>query len=529
MKRNKWEYMRELLFPCLLLSITTGAVTGIVICLFKLSTSYVIKLSLIIYSSVRGNPLFLPLLVLGASTVGLISALILKYNKNSRGGGIPTSVAILRGLINFKWAKCLLGLFFSSLLTFFGGVPLGTEGPSVQMGTAIGRGTVELSGKKNRGWDRYIMTGGACGGFAVATGAPLSGIIFAFEEVHRRFSPLLFMTVAISVSVAEAVMHLLSVLTGVSPYLFEINPVASLPLNYLWIAMLIGVVCGIVVIAFTHLYSAVGDFVKKTLKTIPFTVKMVLTFAIVGVLGFASNELIGSGHELIQLLMEGYGVWYILLICFCVRAIILMFANHIGVSGGIFVPTLTFGAIIGALFSQLMTWVGILPKEYFIVPVIIGMAAFLAAASRIPITATAFSIEALGGITNSLPIIVGVTLAFLIIEIWGIPSLQDMVISEKTLIYNEGKTSTTVDEYVRVMPNSFAHGKEVKNILWPPLCTVISIKKSQKNDTYHGSGLIEAGDVLLLHYQTYDIDATHKALDAIVGTQPSENGISDCN
>ncbi len=523
MTHHKKRAMHHWLFPCLAFSLLTGVLTGIVIYLFKICAGWVVKASLALYSFVREHPIWLPCLLLGAALLGLLSAIFLKHNKNSRGGGIPTSVAILRGLIDFHWAKNLFGLFLSSLLTFLGGVPLGTEGPSVQMGTAIGRGAIRLFGKKHTAWDRYIMTGGACGGFAVATGAPLSGILFAFEEAHRRFSPLLFMTVSMTVSAATATTRLLCDWTNVSPYLFDFSLQAVLPLRYLWVAEFVGILCGLIAIIFTRVYGKIGTLVQETLQKIPFTAKIVCTFAIVGLLGFLSADFIGSGHDLIHALTQEHGVWYMLLLCFGVRALLLMFANHAGVSGGIFVPTLAFGALIGALCSQIAVRVGFLPPAYFALPLLIGMAAFLAASSRTPITAIAFALEALGGSTNTLPIAVGVMLAFLIIEISGVPFLQDRVIEQKIRHYNKGKISTVVDTFVTVQPEAFAQGKEVRNILWPPTCTVLSVKKPQSPDATHHIGIIEAGDLLHIHYQTYDPPKTLVNIEAIVGTQASND------
>ena len=45
------------------------------------------------------------------------------------------------------------------------------------IGTSLGRGVSRI-GKKNKAWDRYIMTSGACSGFTVATSSPISGIFF---------------------------------------------------------------------------------------------------------------------------------------------------------------------------------------------------------------------------------------------------------------------------------------------------------------------------------------------------------------
>ena len=81
--------------------------------------------------------------------MGIVSFSVIHYIPSCRGGGIPTAVAILRGHIPFEWMTTLVGMFSSSIITFGIGVPLGNEGPSVQMGTAIGRGSVFTLAKKH--------------------------------------------------------------------------------------------------------------------------------------------------------------------------------------------------------------------------------------------------------------------------------------------------------------------------------------------------------------------------------------------
>ncbi len=521
MNHQKRTYAKNIFFPCFVFSLIAGGATGGIIFLFKLCAGYVLDLSAGIYTAVREHPVWLPALVGGAAVVGLLAALLLHYARDCRGGGIPTSVAILRGLTDFHWVKSLFGLFVSALLSFLGGVPLGNEGPSVQMGTAIGRGTVRLFTKKNAAWDRYIMTGGACAGFAVATGAPLSGILFAFEEAHRRFSPMLFLSAAMTVSAATGVMHLLCGVSGVSPYLLDLQPAAALPLRYIWLAAVVGLVCGLCAILFMKVYAAVGTLLTRQLQKLPFTAKVILIFVLVAVSGFALKEVIGTGHDIVEQLLHGPMVWYLLLLVFCLRAAFLILANQAGISGGLFVPTLAFGALLGSLCGNVAVQTGLLPKDYYIVPVLIGMTAFLAATSRTPITAIAFALEALAGLTNILPITVGVTLAFLAIETWDIPSLHETVIAKRVASYTADKTATVVDRFVQVMPDAFAVGKEVRDILWPPTCTVLSIKRpAQKEEAPH-AGDIQAEDILELHYQTYEPAITLAAIEAIVGPQPA--------
>ncbi len=519
MNSKKLSYIKNTLFPSFVFSLITGFLTGAVIFLFKICSSLVTRVSADIYGYVRENPVWLPCLILGTAVLGLGSALLLKNAKECRGGGIPTSVAILRGLIEFRFLKNILVLFASSLISFFGGIPLGNEGPSVQMGTAIGRGTVTLFGKQHKAWDRYTMTGGACGGFAVATGAPLSGILFAFEEAHRRFSPLLFITASVSVASATLTMRALCNLSNTSSYMFHFLENDTLPLRYIWIAAAVGIVCGLLAIVFTRLYGIIGNFLNTKLGAIPFTAKIIIIFVLVGLLGFASSGLIGSGHDIIEALATGGGAWYLLIIYLCIRALVLIISNRSGITGGMFVPTLTFGAIIGALISKTFSAAELLPKEYFVIPIIIGMASFLSASARTPITAIAFAIEALSAQVNILAVSIGVILAFLIIEIWGVTSLNDTVINQKLTELNKEKASTVVDCFVRVRANSFAEGKEVRDILWPPTCTVLSIKKGSQNGAQSHGGIMNEGDILHIHYQTYNNSYTFAVIEDIVGIQ----------
>ncbi len=525
MMHNKKHYIKSILIPCFFFSAVTGLATGALIFVFRIASSLAVKLSAQMYGFVREQPTLLPLLVLAVTAVGAVAAFILNHTKNCRGGGIPTSVAIIRGLIEFRWLKSVFYLFASALLSFIGGVPLGTEGPSVQMGTALGRGTVRIFGKKHKAWDRYIMTGGACGGFAAATGAALTGILFSVEEAHRRFSPLIFMTAAMTVTFSTAAMHSLCDIAGISPYMFELELDSALPLKYIWIAAIIGIACGFFAVAFTKLYLFIGDFLSRTLKRIPFSVKVISVFALVSLLGFLSDGFIGSGHDIIHTVMDGYGIWYMLLIFLCVRSLMLMLANRVGVSGGIFLPSLAVGALIGALISKLAVLLGVLPREYFAIAVIIGMSAFLAASARTPITAVCFAFEALCGIHNSLHIVAGVTLAYLVIELCDVTSLHDAVINKKLESFNDGKASTVVDIYVTVMPESFAVGKEVRDVLWPHTCTVLSLERHQTQLCREADQMCE-GDLLHIHYQTYETDTTYEAIEAIVGYQPESPRMS---
>ena len=197
---NKYKnYFINLIFPAVIFGSVTGILTAVVITLYKLCAKHVIAASEAGYHFLRENLLWvLPVLAVLVG-VSFLFAYIYRRVPNLKGGGIPTSIGMLRGILLCRWESNLVGLFFMSLTSFLIGVPLGNEGPSVQMGAALGRGSVRTLAKKHRAWNRYSMTGGACAGFSIATGAPISGVLFAIEEAHQRVSPMILVVAATSV------------------------------------------------------------------------------------------------------------------------------------------------------------------------------------------------------------------------------------------------------------------------------------------------------------------------------------------
>ena len=515
MKQDRLTYLNNILFPCVVFSAVTGVVTGGLIFLFRWAVSWVATWSSEGYAWVRSNPKWFILIVFFALVLGGISWIFWRFLPDGRGGGIPASIGWVRGILSFRWISVLISTFFSSLVTYLGGIPLGTEGPSVQMGTAVGKGTVRLLGRRHPAWDRYVMTGGAGAGFAAATGAPLTGILFAFEEAHQRFSPMLLMVSSMTTISASLTSKGLFSLTETSWDLFSFSSGETLPLRYSWAPLLAGMVCGLFAFIFTKGYDWVERLLRK--GKIPSVLRICLLFVFVAVVGFFLGETTGSGHDLIESVFHGHGVWYLLLAFLLIRALVLLFANNLGVTGGLFIPSLAFGALLGALCARGMIFLGILPEAYFSVMVMVGMCAFLGASARTPLMAIAFSMEALSGINNVLPVVLGVCFAYVVIELTGAECFVDTVLFQKIRTASHGKTEISVEEKFTVQPHSFVIGKEVRDILWPPRCQVLSIDRNHA--AAHGGATLSQGDVLHLHYQTVSPEETYGEIEALLGAQ----------
>ena len=136
----------------------------------------------------------------------------------------------MRGVLPFKWFETLVGTLFGSFISFFAGLPLGSEGPAVLIGTSI-EGMCDGISRSKSAWGRYIMTGGAGAGFAVATGAPLTAMLFTLEEIHKKFTQMLVLIVSASVFSATYVNRFLCELFDVRYTLFEMDNLSEFSLS----------------------------------------------------------------------------------------------------------------------------------------------------------------------------------------------------------------------------------------------------------------------------------------------------------
>lgn len=505
------------ILPFLGFSILTGFLSALFGMAFKLGAEWAIHLSADVYTAVGKAPLWSALLVLGVAGLGLVSGCILSRAQSCKGGGIPSSVAAVRGIVDFKWLQSILILPFSALITFLSGLPLGTEGPCVQMGTAIGDGVMQrISPKKHRPWRRYVMTGGGAAGFSIATAAPISAIAFSLEELQKCFSPLLLAGVSVAVMSSQVTAQILTFFGIPSGKLFHLQDLSVLPAKLLFIPLLIGILCGLGSVGFTRFYHCVEKTVHIILsKRSPMIVFPIL-FVATALVGLCLGDVLGTGHGLVDKLFQPQTPWYLLILIFLLRAIFMMVANTAGVTGGVFLPTLAFGAILGSLCAEALTAMGLLEQQQYLLTVVLGITAFLGATSRIPLTACIFAVEALGGINNALAIVITATVAYLIAELSGVEDFTDAVIEAKERSIRKGAKAQVVETTVTVSENAFVDGKKPGDILWPHSCVVVSVEHPQER---HHSEVLQSGDTITLRYETYDPAATAKELAALTGSQ----------
>ena len=520
-KLNKYKsYIMNLLAPALVFGFITGVVTSVIVCFYKFCANHVIEISSLAYEYLRKHAYFVPLIIIGVFGLSVLLAYIYKKTPNIKGGGIPTSVGILRGIITFKWLRTLVGVFALSLTTFLFGVPLGNEGPSVQMGTAVGRGSVYTLAKKHRAWDRYSMTGGACAGFAVATGAPISGILFSVEEAHQRITPNIIIVASSSVLFANITTKLLCPIFGIREHLFDILDLPGLELKDYWLPLVIGIAVGLFSVLFLYYYRVLDKLHDKVLAKVPHSVKMFAIYTVTIIVGLVSFAFISTGHELIvEIGMGHYAIWFLILVLL-VRTTLTLSANASGITGGTFIPVLAIGALVASIMGKTFLACGLNESLYTTI-VVLGITACIAGAMKMPLTAVVFSLEALSCHNNIVPVIIVSFVAFLITEIFEVKSVSDVVIELREDFEEDKSKHTIVEKDVVVKEGSFAVGKQIRDIFWPRNLFVLSLKhpNSEAMMDEHGGREIGAGDILHIKYSTADELLTEDELATIIGEQ----------
>ncbi len=522
MKHRFRNYFVNLLIPSFVFGSVTGIATAVVICLYKLCAAYIIHLSELGYDALRSAPWWLALAFPALFLIAWCFARVYRKHPNLSGGGIPTSIGVLRGILPLHALRNLFGVFSMSLTTFLIGVPLGNEGPSVQMGTAVGKGCVRSFAKKHWAWERYSMTGGACAGFSTATGAPISGILFAIEEAHQRISPMLLIVSATSVMFAELTSKLLASFLPIHTALFPKMQLVTLSPRDVWIPLVIGITVGLFAVLFLKYYRVIRKLVKRLTEKISRVYLIFLVFVLTVILGLFSASFVSTGHELILSLFEGGEVILVLLLILLVRATVMLFANSSGITGGLFVPILTLGALFSAVIGRVMVRFFGLEQNYAVIVLVLGITACIAAMMKMPLTAIVFAVEALSCYDNVLYVVVVAVVAYIITEFFNVKSINDSVIEHRVESLRQGKQAKVKEAFVTVHEDSFAVGKQIRDIFWPNNLFVLSVKFAHSNHVEvdkDGSKDIRAGDVLHVRYSTYDSRATLEELFAIVGEQ----------
>lgn len=360
--------------------------------------------------------------VLLAPTVGgLLVGLVGRYlSSEVRGHGVPEvmeAVALHGGRMRRRVAftKSL-----ASALTIGTGGSVGREGPIVQIGAAVGSASGQLLGLPADQL-RALAAAGAAGGIAAAFNAPIAGTFFALEVIARNFSARTFGPVVLCAVFSTLVsrMHF-----GDDPA-FVVPPIQ---LGSPWetpLAAVLGIFCGVVAVVFCRLLSRLERvFVRIPL---PFVLKPALGGLLIGVLVLISPNLYGIGYETMDSTLAGSLPWRTLALLLLLKPLATSLTLASGGSGGVFLPSLYLGGLVGGLFAAGLT--AALPAATWSAGAwaLVGMAGVLAGTSHAPITAVLLAFE----LTHSYEVVLPVMLASAVATLVARGLQRDSIYTEK--------------------------------------------------------------------------------------------------
>jgi H+/Cl- antiporter ClcA len=321
---------------------------------------------------------------------------------------------------------------------------------------------------------------------------------------------------------ARITTSLLAPILGVSLELFPSLNLQTLLIKDIWISFLVGVLLGLFAVGFLNFYKLISKFFNTKLKKINPKYKIFGVFALTFALGLCSFSFISTGHELIHIITHQNVAFYMLILLLIVRTILTLCASSAKITGGIFLPILAIGTIFSALTFKLLSFTFGIDQSYYTVILALGITACIAGVMKMPLTAIIFSVEALSFYSNVLYVIIVSVVAYVITIIFKTKSINDSVIDNIIKERNERYPSVVIDAFVTIQKDSFAHGKQIRDILWPANLFVLSFKPSQSRTAKvdeHGEKTLHEGDVLHVRYSTIDDTQTKKELTAIVGEQ----------
>ncbi len=432
MKNDKLKYCRQVILPVILYGIIIGVVAGSVVFFFKLISAWMYSTAEELYHIVSTEPMWIAVFLFGLVVLGFVSYLLQRWIKSPTPQPLEGQESVAHYILTLHWLRGLLALMVSSFVSFFAGLPLGTEGPSVTVGTEIGYGVGSLPLSKYN-WSNELKLAGAGAGFTVAANAPVSGLTYAIEEAHRQISDIVIILALFACASAQVTAVLLGKLTGASVgVLFDISGIASLSLGDIWTVAILGVAVGVAACIyklcmrkFKHLFD------NKLAGRVHPAVTNIVVFVMMGCLAlalftFSGGDVVGSGHHLIQHIADMHVAWQVLLVLFVVKVVTIPFITRSGITGGLFIPMLAIGALVGGLMGNVFVAMGMDSTLYATI-VVIAMVTFLGAVKRVPITGIVFMLESTWQFSNLLYVSLAMVLAVLLQCLVDCDPVQDIL------------------------------------------------------------------------------------------------------
>ena len=400
-------------FPAMMvLSIATGALVGLLVAGFEQLTVEVLL------ERILKGPLWWQA---AAPAVGLFAAVaILRYI--GQGATPSTSDEYVRAFherhprlpLSQLPAKLMAGVATIGL-----GGSMGLEGPSVYAGATVGHSTQGLFARWLRREEaKMLLTAGAAAGIAAVFKTPATGVIFALEAPYRDDVARRALLPALLASASGYLVYV--AVLGTDPVIDLGSHDGDLSIIHLGGGALLGLVAGLGGRGFAWLVRQA----KGLEQQFPVGARILIGGAILAGLVLATEAVfdrplsLGPGVEATEWLRDGDHTLLLIGSLLAFRVVATLTTVGAGGTGGLFIPLAVQGVIVGSFVGQ------VLGTDDIGLYRTLGLAAFLGAGYRAPITAVMFVAESTGASSFVVPALIAAAVSQLVAGSSSVASYQ---------------------------------------------------------------------------------------------------------
>ena len=386
----------------LVLTLAIGALTGLAVVAFILLTE---RLGMRLYPV--GSAAWRRVLTPVAGSLG-VGYLLFRYFPDARGSGVPQTKAALFARKGVITLGTVLGKFFCTSATLASGIPLGREGPAVQVGGGIASVLGRRLGLRPEKV-KELLPVGAAAAIAAAFNTPLAAVLFALEEVMGDLHAPVLGSVVLGSATSWVVLRLL---LGNNP-LFNVPQYRLVhPLEFGVYAVL-GVVGGLVSVAFTKLLLGMRErFLRFPRKLV--WLQPTVGGLSVGLMGWFVPQVLGVGYGYVGDALNGRIALKLMALLVVLKLLGATTSYASGNAGGIFGPSLFIGAMlggtVGSVVHHLLPTYTATAGAYALV----GMGTVFAGIVRAPMTSVLMIFETTRDYTVIVPLMISNLVSFFI-------------------------------------------------------------------------------------------------------------------
>ncbi|WP_088241690.1 chloride channel protein [Calothrix rhizosoleniae] len=375
------------------------------------------------------TPWLLP--VIGFSC-GILAGWLVQCNSETSGSGIPYVKAVLAKVPLPLNLRISLVKLVGSILVIGAGLPLGRQGPTVQVGAALAA-QISRWFPTSPDYRRQIIAAGAGAGLAAGFNTPIAGVLFVVEALLQDISGFTLGTAILASFIGAVVSRWLGgtgfVFDQITPLQTGFSP-QEIPFY-----LLMGVLAGILGALFNNGIVAALNLNNRLRISLPLRVGLAGLICGVTIALLPDDFLDSAGLR--EILIGGKADWQLTLLAFTVQFLLTMLAYTTGAPGGLFAPVLIMGASLGLFIGLIQLNLLLTSASAPLTYALAGMGTFFTAVTRVPITGIVIVFEMTTDFNIVLPLMISSAIAYLIAEIVAPNSLYDRLLAGKGINLEE--------------------------------------------------------------------------------------------